>query len=85
MLSYFVTKEKENKMETVAMAFVLVITCVLIVLVGGLMFSYPVMLLWNYCLIAAIPGIKAIGWMQAWGIMILCGLLFKSSSSTSSN
>ena len=85
MLSYFITKEKENKMETVTKAFGLVIAAVVIVVIAGLLFSYPVMLLWNGCLIAAIPGIKAIGWTQAWGILILCGLLFKSSSSMSSN
>lgn len=82
MLSNFIIQEKENKMETVTKAFGLVIAAVVIVVIAGLLFSYPVMLLWNGCLIAAIPGIKAIGWMQAWGIMILCGLLFKSSSSS---
>lgn len=41
-------------------------------------FSYPVMLLWNGCLVPAVVGLKEIGWLQAWGIMFLCGLLFKS-------
>jgi hypothetical protein len=48
---------------------------------AGLFFSLPVMLLWNYCLVPAIPGIKLIGWLQAWGILFLCGCLFKSSNS----
>lgn len=53
-----------------------------IVVVLGLLFSFPVMLLWNNCLVPAVDGVKDIGWLQAWGIMILCGLLFKSSVST---
>ena len=51
------------------------------VVVLGLLFSYPVMLLWNNCLIPAVSDVKEIGWLQAWGIMILTGLLFKSSVS----
>ena len=50
----------------------------------GLLFSLPVMWLWNACLVAAIPGIKEIGWLQAWGIMILCGFLFKNTTATKS-
>lgn len=50
----------------------------------GLLFSLPVMLLWNYCLVGAIAGVSKIGWLQAWGIMILCAFLFKSSGSSES-
>jgi hypothetical protein len=52
-----------------------------IVVVLGLLFSYPVMLLWNGCLVPAIDGVKEIGLLQAWGLMILFGILFKSSVS----
>ena len=48
----------------------------------GLLVSLPVMLLWNYCLVGAVTGVNEIGWWQAWGLMILCGLLFKSSIET---
>ena len=50
-----------------------------IVVVLGLLFSYPVMLLWNGCLVPAIDGVKEIGLLQAWGLMILFGILFKST------
>jgi hypothetical protein len=50
-----------------------------IVVVLGLLFSYPVMLLWNGCLVPAVDGIKEIGLLQAWGLMILFGILFKST------
>lgn len=46
----------------------------------GLLFSLPVWLLWNLSLVPAIPGLLEITWLQAWGILILCGFLFKSTS-----
>lgn len=60
---------------------VLVIVVALIVLLG-LLFSLPVMLLWNGCLVGAISGVNEITWLQAWGILVLFGLLFKSSVSS---
>lgn len=50
----------------------------------GLLFSLPVMWLWNIALVPAIPGIKTISWLQAWGIMILSGFLFKNTTATKS-
>jgi hypothetical protein len=49
-----------------------------VVVVFGLLFSLPVMWLWNICLVPAASGLHEIGWLQAWGIMALCSLLFKS-------
>ena len=43
------------------------------------MFSWPVMALWNGCLVDAVVGVKEIGWLQGWGISFLSGLLFKSN------
>ena len=48
-----------------------------LIIVVGLILSLPVMLLWNWCLVPAIPGINEIGWLQAWGILVLCNFLFK--------
>jgi hypothetical protein len=40
------------------------------------------MILWNACLIPAFPNIiSPIGWLQAWGISILCGILFNDNNS----
>ena len=52
---------------------------VAVIVVFGLLFSLPVMLLWNGCLVGAIDGINEISWLQAWGILVLCGLLFKAT------
>lgn len=54
-----------------------------IVVAAGLLFSLPVWLLWNYCLVGAVAGVSQITWLQAWGILILCAFLFKSSSNKS--
>ena len=42
--------------------------------------SWPVMMLWNGCLVDAVAGVKEITWMQGWGISILAGILFKETS-----
>jgi len=55
---------------------------IFVVVMGSLVVSYPVMLLWNGCLVGAIESVKAITWLQGWGIMILFGILFKPSIST---
>lgn len=70
-------------METVVRVVGIAVVGIAAIIVLGLILSLPVMWLWNACLVAAIPGIKEIGWLQAWGILILCGLLFKNTSSSS--
>jgi hypothetical protein len=37
------------------------------------------MLLWNWCLVPAIPGLVEVGWLQMWGIYILGNFMFKAS------
>ena len=66
-------------METVVKILGLLIAAVAVIVFFGLLFSLPVMWLWNIALVPAIPGLVQIGWLQAWGILILCGLLFKPS------
>jgi len=88
MLHYIPSKiniYKESKMEKFFEATGLFVVACITIIVFGLLMSLPVMWLWNSCLVAAIPGVKTIGWLQAWGIMILFGILFKNSSSTSSS
>lgn len=41
--------------------------------------SWPVMMLWNGCLVGAVDGVKEVTWLQAWGIQFLCGILFKAT------
>ena len=59
------------------------ITEVIIVILGWLalsfVLSYPLMLLWNGCLVPAINVIDKVTWLQMWGISILCQSLFKTN------
>lgn len=57
-----------------------VITGILAMIALGGIASYFIMLLWNGCLVPAVSVVNPIGWLQAWGLSILCGLLFKSTS-----
>ena len=36
----------------------------------GLLFSLPVWLLWNGCLVGAVVGVNPITWLQAFGITV---------------
>jgi hypothetical protein len=56
----------------------IVIGAMAYILFAGLLLSLPVMLLWNGCLVGAVAGVAPITWLQGWGIMILCGFLFKT-------
>lgn len=54
-----------------------------IIVVMSFVLSWPVWILWNGCLVGAVAGINTVTWMQAWGISLLCGFLFKSSTTNS--
>ena len=41
--------------------------------------AWPVMELWNQCLVPAVDGVNEIGWLQAWGLQFLFGILFKTT------
>ena len=66
-----------DKVIVIAGATVVVLA---IVVVLGLLLSFPLMLLWNACLVPAVSGLSEITWMQAWGILIASNLLFKSTT-----
>jgi hypothetical protein len=51
------------------------------VLVLSFLLSWPVYMLWNGCLVGAIVGVSQVTWLQAWGLTVLCGFLFKSNVS----
>lgn len=53
------------------------------VLTLSFLLSWPVYMLWNGCLVDAVAGVKEVTWLQAWGLNILAGIMFKSSISKS--
>lgn len=63
-----------NSLGTVVATVILGLA--LIVFISFLL-ALPVMLLWD-AVIPAIFGLPEITWLQAWGLSLLCGLLFKS-------
>jgi hypothetical protein len=45
--------------------------------------AWPTQWLWNNALIGAIDGLNPIGFWQALGIKVLCGILFRTSTTSS--
>jgi hypothetical protein len=56
-----------------------VIGIVALVVGVSLLLAAPVMWLWDW-LMPTLFGLKKITLCQAWGLMVLCGFLFKSNS-----
>lgn len=70
-------------MEKVFVIVGAVVTGLLGLLLLSFLLSWPVYMLWNGCLVDAVTGVKEVSWLQAWGLNILCGMLFKSTVSKS--
>lgn len=58
------------------------IFAVLVIVLISLLLAFPVMLLWNW-LMPLILHLPELTLLQAWGLNVLCGFLFKNSCSTS--
>jgi hypothetical protein len=69
-------------MEFTKLAGVMVVGIAAILLLSFLL-SWPVYMLWNGCLVGAVAGVAEVTWLQAWGLTVLFGFLFKSSSISS--
>jgi len=41
--------------------------------------AWPIQFLWNHVMTQIFWGLRDISFLQAWGLSLLCGLLFKSS------
>lgn len=62
-----------------------IVGIIAIAFVIAALFAFPVMWLWNGCLVGTVDGIHPIAsFWQAFGIMLLCAFLFKSSGSSKS-
>lgn len=64
-------------MKEVISAITAFIGVIAIGLFVSFLLAWPVMELWNGCLVPAVDGVKQIGWLQAWGLQFLVNLLFK--------
>ena len=70
-------------MEKVIVVIGAVVVGIAGVLLLSFLLSWPVYMLWNGCLVGAVAGVSEVTWLQAWGLTVLCGFLFKSTSTTS--
>ena len=70
-------------MKDVIVALGAIVAGIATLLFLSFVLSWPVMMLWNGCLVDAVTGVKEVTWMQAWGLSLLCGILFKSHTSSS--
>lgn len=71
-------------MDKIFSAVILGFMAIAIALGISFLLSYPVMLLWNGCLVGAVAGVAEVGWLQMWGISFLISMLFKTHASVSS-
>ena len=53
------------------------------IIVIAVLMAWPTQWLWNNALIGAIDGLNPIGFWQALGINVLCGILFRNSTTAS--
>ena len=65
-------------MEVFLIGIIVFLVFVATVSIIGAIIAFPVMLLWNGCLVDAVVGINEITWLQAWGLVVLFSILFKS-------
>jgi len=56
------------------------IGAILLVVTLSFLLSWPVMVLWNECLVPAVQGINEVTWLQAWGLSVLAGFLFNKTT-----
>jgi len=64
-------------LKMVSVALLAVAGFIALIAAVGLLISWPMSLLWNLCLVPAIPGLVTVGILQMWGIIILFSVLFK--------
>ena len=69
-------------MKTVILPLGAIVAGVAALLFLSFVLSWPVMMLWNGCLVGAVDGVKEITWLQAWGLQFLFNLLFSKATAT---
>lgn len=65
-------------MNSLIQALVLFVVGIALIVFLSFLLALPVMLLWD-AVIPSIFKLPEITWLQAWGLNLLCGLLFKSN------
>jgi hypothetical protein len=63
--------------------FITVLGAIGLLAIFSFLLSWPTYMLWNGCLVGAVNGVNEVTWLQAWGLNLLVGFMFKSGLSTS--
>jgi type III secretory pathway component EscS len=66
-------------MKDVILALTAMVVGIATLLFISFLLSWPVMMLWNGCLVGAVAFVQEVTWLQAWGLQFLFGLLFNST------
>lgn len=69
-------------MNTLIQALVIIVGGIGLIVFLSFLLSLPVMLLWDAVMPQIFTGLHEITWLQAWGLSLLCGLLFKSHTTS---
>jgi len=69
--------------EGILLGVMVALGAIALVVLLGTLTALPVMLLWNW-LIPSIFHLREIGFLEAWGLLVLSGLLFKSTAPSTS-
>ena len=70
---------------TVSDTFLRIFSLILALAIVGFVFSFPAMLLWNSCLVPAVPALQPVTWLQMYGISILFSIVLPRASYTKNN
>jgi hypothetical protein len=71
----------KDNLTTISAAFLLLTGALLI----GLIMAWPMMWLWNNCLVPAVTFANPVSFWQTWGLYILVQWFFTKSTSVKSN
>jgi hypothetical protein len=67
------------------LAFVVLITgAIMVAMLISLLLAIPVMFLWNWIAVDLFHA-PVIGWIQAWGLNLLAGFLFRTTVNNNNN
>jgi len=66
-------------MKALILALTAMVVGIATLLFISFLLSWPVMMLWNGCLVGAVAFVQEVTWLQAWGLQFLFGLLFNST------
>ena len=64
-------------MDKITVAMGTFVGSIIALVLVSLLLAWPMMELWNGCLVPAVKGFEKIEWLQAWGLQILINMLFK--------